>query len=37
MNQENLKVNEPACGGLEPMHSVISLDGKFRFKIIYCM
>ncbi len=35
MNQEDLKVNEPACGGLKPLHSILSLDGKFRFKIQY--
>ncbi len=35
MNQENLKMNEPACGGLKPLHSILSLDGKFTFKIQY--
>ncbi len=39
MNQGNLKVNEPACGGggggLKPLHSILSLDGKFRFQIQY--
>ncbi len=37
VNQENLKENEPVRGGLKPMHSILSLDGKFRFQIIYCM
>ncbi len=37
MNQENLKVNEPARGGLKPQNSILSLDSKFRFQIIYCM
>ncbi len=32
MNQGNLKVNEPARGGLKPLQSILSLDGKFRFK-----
>ncbi len=35
MNQGNLKVNEPARGGLKPLHSILSLDGKFRFQIQY--
>ncbi len=30
MNQENLNMNEPARGGLKPLHSILSLDGKFR-------
>ncbi len=29
MNQEDLKVNEPAHGGLKPLHLILSLDGKF--------
>ncbi len=33
MNQENLKMNEPARGGLKPLHSILSLDGKFTFQI----
>ncbi len=32
MNQENLKMNEPARGGLKP---ILSLDGKFTFQIQY--
>ncbi len=32
MNQGNLKVNEPARGGLKPLHSIVSLDSKFRFR-----
>ncbi len=35
MNQENLKVNELARGGLKPQHSMLSLDGKFRLQIQY--
>ncbi len=35
MNQENLKVNEPERGGLKPLYSILSLDGKFRFQIQY--
>ncbi len=35
MNQENLKMNEPARGGLKPLHSILSLDGKFIFQIQY--
>ncbi len=35
MNQENLKIHEPARGGLKPLHSVLSLDGKFTFQIQY--
>ncbi len=31
MNQGNLKVNEPARGELNLLHSILSLDGKFRF------
>ncbi len=29
MNQENLKVIAPARGGLKPLHSILSLGGKF--------
>ncbi len=32
VNQGNLKVNEPARRGLKPLHSISSLDGKFRFQ-----
>ncbi len=32
VNQGNLKVNEPARGGLKPLHSILSLDGKLDFK-----
>ncbi len=35
MNQGNLKMNEPARGGLKPLHSILSLDGKFTFQIQY--
>ncbi len=35
MNQENLKMNEPARRGLKPLHSVLSLDGNFTFQIQY--
>ncbi len=35
MNQENLKMKEPARGGLKPLHSILSLDGKFTFQIQY--
>ncbi len=34
MNQENLKM-KPARGGLKPLHSILSLDGKFTFQIQY--
>ncbi len=39
-------MNEPARGGLKPLHSILSLDGNLYFKfnidfrtveIIYCM
>ncbi len=33
VNQGHLKVNEPARGGLKPLHSILSLDGKYRFQI----
>ncbi len=32
MNQGNLKVNKPACGGLKPLHSILSLDVNLDFK-----
>ncbi len=35
MNQGNLKGNEPAHGRLKPLHSILSLDGEFRFQIQY--
>ncbi len=35
MNQDNLKVNEPASGGLKPLHSILSLDGIFTFQMQY--
>ncbi len=35
MNQGNLKGNEPARGGLKLLHSILSLDGKFTFQILY--
>ncbi len=35
MDQGNLKGNEPVRGGLKPLHSILSLDGKFRFQIQY--
>ncbi len=35
MNQGNVKVNEPVRGGLKPLHSILSLDGKFSFQIQY--
>ncbi len=35
MNQEDLKANEPACGGLKLLHSILSLDDKFTFQIQY--
>ncbi len=35
MNQEDLKMNEPVRRGLKPLHSILSLDGKFTFQIQY--
>ncbi len=35
MNQGNLKVKEPARGGLKLLYSNLSLDGKFRLQIQY--
>ncbi len=31
MNQEDLKMNEPARGGLKPLDSILSLDSKQYF------
>ncbi len=35
VNQGNLKGNEPARVGLKLLHSILSLDGKFRFQSQY--